>query len=514
MAKNKHQNHKKRRESAVQSAKKIAKREEARRERKLQKRKKIIKITALTAAAVVIVGAVSFSIYKLLQNNGVFLRANIAAESQHFTINNAMYCYYYDSCYQSYLHYFESNPDGLQFDPDKKLKRQTTEDGSTWYSYFVDNTNEAVETVLKMCESAYDADFKLTDEQRAACQKRAAELDRSNIPSGVRVEDIAEAMELEELAASYHQYFTDQISITDEEIVAYYEDNPAKYLTWDMLCYTFSWAGEEGQTTSDDGTIRINLSQEQATQYANELAAIKDPEEFKDYVMNFLTTVKKNSQEDAQKIVNAMKLSTNGTSYSNEISKWVLEDNAKVGDTTIITKDGYESHQVYLLTAKPERNESETVDFRTIVLSYANAGSEEEAYKKAESIVQEWQDAGADEAAFADMASKYSEDSQTYANGGLSFGYAENSTTYGENAHKWLFEEKRAYGDYSIIKAPDASKGSGAIVIAYFVEDNPNAVWQNQVYEDLYDAETGKLDDANKLQRVTFHDDNLQKLDF
>ena len=514
MAKNKHQNHKKRRESTVQSAKKIAKREEARRERKLQKRKKILKVTALAAAAVVIIGAVSFSLYKLLQNNGVFLRTNVAAESKHFTISNAMLCYYYDSCYKSYLDYFESSPDGPGFDPDKKLKRQTTEDGGTWYSYFLDNTTEAVETVLKMCESAYDNGFQLTDEQRANCQKRAAELDRSKMPSGVRVEDIAAAIELEELAASYHKYFTDQISITEDAVDAYYDDNPAKYLTWDMLCYTFSWVKDNSETTSDDGTIRVNLNNEQATQYANELAAIDDPEEFTDYVSNFLTTVKKNSKEDAQKIVNAMKLSTNGVSYSDEIAEWVLKDNAKVGETKIITKEGDDSQQVYLLTSEPKRNESETVDFRTIVLSYATAGSEADAYQQAESVLQEWQQNGADEAAFADMATKYSEDSLTYANGGLSFGYAESASTYGENVHDWLFEEKRAYGDYSILKAPDASNGNGAIVIAYFVEDNPYVVWQNQVYKDLYNAEVAKLDAANKLQRVSFHDDNLQKMDF
>lgn len=506
MAKKKQNRQKKKSPQAPQTASnKAAQRAAAREERKRKKRNRMLRITAIAAVSAVAAGALGIAAYRLVQDSGVMMRTRVAAESEHYKVTNAMYCYFYDQCYQSYLSYFAENPSALEFDTDKKLRDQTTSEGTTWHEFFLDNTNSVVQSMLQYCETAYDADFTLTDEQIAGCAERAAEMDLSGMPKGVRTEDMQKAMELELLGSAYYSQFVNAISITDADIDTHYEENKAEYQTWDMLCYTFAWASNNDESPTA-------LMEPVAKEHAEKLAASESTDDFKAYVRDFLINVKQKTEDDADNLVAAMRLSTNGSSYSDAVCDWVMNEAPEVGDTFIYQEEGQTTYQVYMLTSQPQRNESDAVDFRVVVLSHANNNGKDAAMEKAEMLMDEWEEKGADEAAFSSIAMTYSQDNATYQDGGLVKAYGEDRTSYGADLVKWLFADGRKAGDTTIISADDA--GNGVVLMAYFVEDNPKAVWENQVYDDIYDAELAVLEDAKKLHLVSLNDENQMKLDF
>lgn len=506
MAKKK-QNHQKKKspQAPNTAANKAAQRAAAREERKRQKRSKIIRVSVIAAVTAAAVGALSYAGYRLVQESGVLMQTRVAAETDHYKVTNAMYCYFYDQCYNSYLSYFE-DPADIEFDTSKKLRDQEASEGTTWHDFFVENTNVVVETMLQYCETAYRADFTLTDEQIAECAEKAAKLDRSKMPAGVREEDMQKAMELELLAGTYYNQFVDAISITDEDVNSYYEKNKAKYLTWDMLCYTIAY---DDSSANSSNTV---LTKDEAASYAQELSGVSGQDGFKKYVRDFLINVKQKTEQDADNMVNAMKLSTNGSSYSAAVSDWVLEESPAIGDTFIYQEEGQTSYQVYMLISEPVRNESDAVDFRTLVLFNANHDGEDGAMKQAERLMDELEENGADETAFSKLAMSNSEDSKTFQTGGLVTAYAADRTTYGTKIVEWLFDESRKPGDRTIISDPGLS--SGVVMLAYYVQDNPKTVWENQVYDDIYAAELAVLEDEKKLYRVSFDEEHIDKLDY
>lgn len=506
MAKKKQNVHKKKSSQAPQSAaNKAAQRAAAREERNRKKRNRIIRITTITTVSAAAVIALGVAAYRLVQDSGVLMRTKVAAESEHYKVTNAMYCYFYDQCYQSYLDYFAENPSAIEFNTNKKLKEQQTSDGTTWHEFFLDNTNSVVQSMLQYCETAYDADFTLTDEQIAGCATRAAEMDLSGMPKGVRAEDMQKAMELELLGSAYYSQFVESISITDADINTHYEENKAEYQTWEMLCYTFAWASNNDESSTA-------LLQPIAKQHAEALAASETTDNFQAYVRDFLINVKQKTEADADNLVSAMKLSTNGSSYSETVCDWVMNDVPEIGDTFIYEEEGQTSYQVYMLTSLPQRNESDAVDFRVVVLSHSNNDGEAAAMEKAEMLMDQWEEKGADEAAFSAIAMSYSEDNATYQDGGLVEAYGEDRTSYGKALGEWLFAAGRKPGDTTIIS--DDEIGNGVVLMAYYVEDNPKAVWENQVYDDLYDAAFAVLEDAKKLHLVALNEENQLKLDF
>ncbi len=484
---------------------KAAKRAAAKAERKLRKRKKILRVTAISAASVTAVAAIGVGVYHYVKSSGIMLRAQTAVSTKHYSLSNAEFCYFYDQCYNSYLDYYEGNGLKPEFDTAKSLKTQYSSDGSSWYDFFLLNTNTIVQNMLQNCELAYGADFKLTDEQLADCAENAASHDMTDMPKGVRREDIQKAMELELLGNTYYSEQVDKIEITNEEIQAEYEKNAATYQMWDMLCYTIAWS-------EDANASATSLKKEDAERYAKELAACKSTEEFEDYVMDFLVKVKQKTEDEAKKLVAAMKLSTNGASYSAPVSKWAMEESPALYDTYIYTEDGQKSFQVYMLTSLPQRNESDAVDFRVIVLPYASYTDEKGALEKADALMEEWEKNGSDESAFYNLATMHTSDSSTYQNGGLVSAYSHDRTTYGKEIVTWLYEDGRKKGDTTIISADDA--GDGAVLMVYYLEDNPLCVWENQAKDNLYKAELKTITDAQKLVLVSINSENQQKLDY
>ncbi len=484
---------------AAQIAEQQARKAEERRQQKKVKRKRVLKAASIATAAVVVVGAVGFTVYQLLDNSGYFLHKRIAVETEHIKLTNAMLTYYYQDCVDSFMEYNTSAETQLGYQPDRSHKDQTYGD-MTWYEFFLESTMKLVTPILQMCESAYAAGYTLSEEELEQIHQEAAAEDLSQYPDGMCTEDIEEAMKLRALASSYRQHYVDGIEITDEDIQKQYDDNTTDYLSWEMNCFSFAWVDSTPKDTE--------LTKDEAEVFANDLAKCEDPASFREYVGEFLRTMRKKSEEDVTRILNSMVLKNYGSSYIDEVEQWVMQSEAEVGDTLVVDSSDLKYFQVYQLLSEPTRNDSDTVNLRTIVLSYDSYDGKEYAVQMMESLQRQFEQGGGTVEVFGDLAYQYSEDSSTYQSKGELAGYPESSTLYGEEVSEWAFSDERKPGDTIISELEDS------VVFMYYESPNDLCSWQLEVYNDLYEGYMNELETDNASHQVTEHEKNMQKLDF
>ncbi len=144
---------------------------------------------------------------------------------------------------------------------------------------------------------------------------------------------------------------------------------------------------------------------------------------------------------------------TAGSSLSSDLSAWLLDANRKSGDITVVRA----STGCYVVVfGSRDDNRANTVNARHILIN-AEADDDgnyteeakEKAKKKAEEILQEWEDGDKTEDSFAELATKYSEDTGSSANGGLyeNIYLGQMVTEFND----FCFDESRKPGDTGIV---------------------------------------------------------------
>ena len=108
------------------------------------------------------------------------------------------------------------------------------------------------------------------------------------------------------------------------------------------------------------------------------------------------------------------------------------------------------------------------------------------AEKKANEIYREWQDGGATEELFAELAGKYTEDGGSATNGGL---YTEvQAGQMVEVFNDWIMDDSRQHGDSAVLKADYHYQGYH---IMYFVSGKP--VWKQAVQQAIITEKSTEL---------------------
>ena len=253
---------------------------------------------AIVLCLVMLISVVAISV---ITESGFALRSVKAAASDNFTVTGPMMSYYFYQTYNTFLSQYGSIISYMGLDTSLSLKTQTamgSEDGQTWFDYFMDPTIEQVENMLVYCEEAKARGIELDAEDHADIDAALAELDAAAAEygyssssyvsalygAGVKKSDVRAALELSQLAAKCSEALTDEMTaaITDGEIDTYYTENPAEFLSADILSYAFSTPKGD----KDDATYKADS--EEMKKLADELAACKTADEFKQYVLNYL----------------------------------------------------------------------------------------------------------------------------------------------------------------------------------------------------------------------------------
>ena len=272
---------------------------------------------AMGIFAVVLVVSLLFS---ALVSTGVFMRSRTTAETEDFKVNGAVMSYYIHSSYTSYVDYWTSYyqqilgssvsaSSFLPFDTNVSLKKQVYDKttGQTWFQYFAQEATAQVEEILVYCQAAKVAGVTLDEEDMNSIDLQIQYLDlyaslygysfnsylNSLYGQGVREKDVRKALELSTLASKYAQQVQDGYhdAATLETVEKFFSENKNDYISADYLTYTFtaSLADIKKETENKDKTEEelLAIFEERKAEIiakAEELAATKTIEEYKDYV--------------------------------------------------------------------------------------------------------------------------------------------------------------------------------------------------------------------------------------
>lgn len=483
---------------------------------KRKTRNKVIAIV-LAVAIVAVAGVLIFKSYRdeLRASSGDSLREVTALSSDHFSVNNAMFTYFfmnnlntemgtYGQIYQQYY--------GL--DTNKSFKEQNYSDGVTWYQHFLDGAVSRVKSVLYTAEAAYAAGAideaavnEKVDDSVSSLNKTVEEQNTTvdeylaaNFGKGIKEQDIRDALRLAFIASSYSESLQDALNYSDEEIESHFNENASDYTFCDYISYTFKAELEEDSATTtttaaSDETSDSALDQatqeayDKAKQEAEKLAGNKDDDSFRAALTEIITKAHENDETaktegEIAELVEEQVHTDYSKKETGDIAEWCFDEARAVGDTTVID-DGEGSYTAVFMLRTAYRHEYVTKDVRHMLFKTSSYSSAEEAEKAAEEALAEWEKGDKTEDSFAALAKEKSEDSGSAAIGGLYENVA--LGTMVEPFENWIYDESRAAGDTGIVES------SYGYHVMYFVGDGEIA-WKAEVRDTMVNAAMADYD--------------------
>lgn len=432
-------------------AQNVAKKQRQKEKLQQERRKKRIELTvALSVIGVLVLSVVGVLIANKIHedylDSGKGLRNVIAMSSDNYSVDNAMLTYFIYNDYYYYVNYYGDNASYYGIDEDLELSEQyyNESSGITWLDYCTDEAITNLKSMLLLCEDAKANNFTLTDEENAEISKMLETVTPSSYGRGVNLEDIRKSLEISYLASNYQDSLKAGISISDQEIESYYNENAKDYQTCQYISYTVHYADEADEDNAE-------ITEEEAAAYTDILKACKTEKEFKNAVSDYLKETDNDiTDEKIKEAIDAIAVKKLTYTAEEDLSEWAFGADRKIGDTMSVLEEDDECYTVYMLTALPERNEDNVINVRHILFDFDNYETEAEAKAAAEKVLKEYQDGEQTEDRFAELATKYNEDPGSSSTGGLYEGVTRGQMVATFN--DWCFDETRKSGDVDIVK--------------------------------------------------------------
>ena len=414
--------------------------------------------------------------------------------------------YYFQQVYQSFVSqnsYFISY---LGLDTTQDLRDQAypgSEDGQTWFDYFLDQALQQMVTVKALNDSAAADGFTWTDELQSQLDSSLQTL-KDNVSSsgyytsfkqyltvnygGLMTESIfTEQLKETMLAQAYATEYSDSLTYTTEDLDAAYAENPNNY---DKVAYqSIRVSGSVPTTDADGNTVEVTDEMKadamaQAKEQADSLYASFQAGQSLESLAN--------TDEDLYYT------NSDGVTYASDaLGEWLFDSARKAGDSAVVEDESGSAYYVVSFGSR-FRDEYNTVDVRHILLQIDDSSLDtesdtydadlqalkDEAKAKAEDLLAQWKEGDATEDSFAEMANEYSEDTGSNTSGGLYTQVYKGQMVTEFN--DWCFDPARQAGDTGIVYGEsDSYKGYH---IMYFVgTDLP--YWQVQVTDTLKNAD-------------------------
>ena len=453
---------------------------------------------ALTAIIIVLVafmlGFLGYRYYTVPNTEEKMNPGNIAVTVGDTPVSIGMYNY----CYNNLVNRIVSS--GM-VDTSIPYDQQTTtnEDGETvtWQQYFQDITVEYLKEVTSYYEAGVDSGIKLTDEDMADIDEQLSYVKETAASNGQGVnafiqENYGEYCGLATLekmlvqhsvASVYQQKLKIETTCTQEEIDNYFNEHSDDYYQIPMA-YSF--------LTFDETTKADKI--EDAKEYCNQIKTLADlktlvPVIYKDMIDQYVSYgYYKTAEECALEIAETLEVTVtkNDTSYGEEVTQWLFNDNTKVNDCSYFVDDESGMIFIVLKTGNAALNEEPVYSVRHILVmpeatqeqtSAASLGGKVEytqeqwdaAKTKAMQIYDEFEAGDKTEYSFALLAEEYSDDTESTSRGssGLYGGLYE-SIELGvmvPSFENWCIDDSRQYGDTGVV---DSDYGCH---IMYFVSN-------------------------------------------
>ena len=428
-----------------------------------------------------------------------------AAETQYYYINNYQS---FVSDYYYYLSYF-----GL--DTSKSLKDQEcamTDDGSSWYDYFLDQATKQMAAIQSLCAAAEEEGMKWDDSMQAdfdaALESLQSSTDSYNASQGTNLQakgylqliygklvNMATYEKLVKnaiLAQHYADAYQATLTYTADQLDAEYAENSNRYdyVNYEMI----SISGKAASTTDADGNTVAPTEEESAA--ALESAKALADSLYAQYQAGGILSKLAETDDKANYSAN------DKASYSDStLMNWLFDESRQANDSAVLFDENTSSYYVVRFNER-YRDETKTVDVRHILIQVDETGLDsesdsydaelqarkDEAKAKADEIFAQWKNGGATEDSFAALANEYSEDPGSNSTGGLYEQVTKGSMVDAFDA--WCFDDARKSGDADVVYAERTNSGSdykGYHIIYYVGDDLP--VWQVTVTNTLKSAD-------------------------
>ena len=410
--------------------------------------------------------------------------------------------YYFQQVYQNFLSqnsYFISY---LGLDTTQDLRDQAypgSEDGQTWFDYFLDQTLQQMTTVKALNDDAAANGFTWTDELQSELDSSMQTLKDNVSSSGyytsfdqyltmnygslmtesIFTEQLKETM----LAQAYATEYSDGLSYTLDDLTAAYNENPNSY---DKVAYqSVRISGSVPTTDADGNTVEVTDEMK-----ADAMAQAKEKADTMYASFQAGQSLESLSEADEDTYYTD---STGVTYFSDALGEWLFDSSRKPGDSAVVEDEAGSAYYVVSFGSR-FRDEYDTVNVRHILFTIDDSAldTESETYEsdlqtlkdetmaKAEDMLAQWKDGEATEDSFAALANEYSEDPGSNTTGGLYSQVAKGQMVTEFN--DWCFDPARQPGDTGIVYGEsDSYKGYH---VMYFVgTDLP--YWQVQVTDTL-----------------------------
>lgn len=501
-------------------------------------------VVAILIAACVATGIFYYNVPSKSINESKLKPADIAMTVGDVDISLGMYSYYYSVVTNNYISQAGySNNINMEVPFDEQTT--TDEDGNTvtWQELFDNETLDKAKYILAYYSEGVKHGVTVTDEQQATIKENIESLEDYAKEQGQTLDgfidqnygkycnlEVLEAM-LEQcyIAENYYQELAVESRATQEEEKAYFEkdskDNYNNYLSVDAALLQISYTPGDSQGQED--------AIAEAKKYASKIKSVDDmkkliPVIYKNDIAQYVEMgYAANADECAEMIASSMKQSycisllSEGQRLDSTIEDWLFNSEVKAGTAKYFNfpSDGV----VYIMLKDSEAtlNEETVYSVRHILITpesdkedeeEAQAGTQDftkaqwvNAYKKAQSIVEEYEKAGKTEYNFALLAEKYSADSASITAGGQgAFGGQIFGVSKGEMVKEfegWALDKSRKYGDVEIVKS------NFGYHIMYFVETDKAYL---QYCEGI--VNTNKEDEFLDSVRVKLHKNRIAKV--
>lgn len=468
-----------------------------------KKKSSRIKNIIITVLSVLVI---LFLLYGIGYSTGFIQRNLTAVKIGDYKVNALEYRLYYTDAKMNLI---EQHGDAMQengTDLSKPLESQKYTDEMSWSEYLHKSTLAELTEVFGVYSDAVKANHVMSEASKAIVEtymssiEDAAELQKitadkylNNIyGKNIGAKEYREALTRRYYAIDYIQTLQADYHPSEEDIQAYYDENPDKFDVVDYNLYHVNWE------TVEDDKEQTNKNKEAAKKIADDILArgttaesfaqaVYDnaPDSLKDYYKDTETT----------RIRTAMIREDAGP-----IAEWYTDPERKEGDMTIIESDG---KYTVLLFHSRYLEQYNSVSVRHILFVPADPEDSEdtdevlkvhqECVDEAEAVYTEFLNGDKSEDSFAALAEEHSADSASRALGGL---YEEFGKNEMEDAFEdWSFDEARKPGDTDIIQTD-----SGYHIMYFVGEGRPAWIVKaeekmaEEYFDKIFSASTENLE--------------------
>lgn len=460
-------------------------------------------------------------IWSLIDYNKDKIDANNFCKIGKETISKPEVDFYYNLAASNYTETYQNYLETLGLDRNKSFSEQKYDDKLTWEDFFYKTAIEYIQQtrglLAEMKKNNIEIDVQpQIDEWKSTLQASATD---EQVTLEFLIEYIyGEGTTEEEISGYLRDYLTsteyyqtimkqNEDNLTIEEIDKYINSNKNEFQRMKYRDFSFSYANTN---IDNDGHIiekgyNEKSEKEKVEKKANEfLNKISDEESFNNICMEYASKEEKDyyKQNKDFSLVNSTKATTN-ESFIN----WLTDKNRKEGDKTVICDENTKTYHV-LYYISTQLDESKTRNIRQIYIpsntTNDNEDSPEEVAKQeAENIFEEWKSGEKTEDSFAELASKYSENSTDSDN---LYKYIKQGDME-VNINNWIFGE-RQIGDCEVIE------GESGYHILYFIGDADLNTTQAIARETIIqNKNTEFLEKMTKSYPVTDKKGNLKYLE-